>query len=270
MIRRFRNLTEFRAAGLAAGLFTATDNRRSRSWYGNETPTQTAELTLTGNRTLVPAAEALMNQLDAKIEIPRKRFQRNAAGPICIVPDILSGSPTPFRRLHHEPDERAPITILSVVTSSGGIGANVLIKRGTAILALVMALAQVRPITLSAVNILHGADASGETVFSVALPTAPLDLARACYALTSQGFCRYLGYELARKLNRFNGDWPKRYSYGAKKQEYYDYLAKVLAPDPLNTLVIGAAELHDPIINAPLEWINAQIRHFTGSQAEAA
>lgn len=271
MIRRFRSLAEFRAAGEAAGLFTKADKRTyGGSWYGGESPMQTAELTLSGDRKLVPAAEALIKKLDAKIEIPRRTFQCNVAGPICIVPDVLSGSPTPFRRLHHEADERAPITILSIITSSGGIGADVLLKRGTAILALVMALAQVRPITLSAVNIMHGADASGETIFSVSLPTAPLDLARACYALTSQGFCRYLGYELATKLNGFNGNWPKRYRYGATKQEYYDYLAKVLAPDPANTLVIGAAELHDPIVRDPLKWINTQVQRFTQTQAEAA
>jgi hypothetical protein len=158
------------------------------------------------------------------------------------------------------------------IVSSGIIDAPILKKRGTAILALVMALIQVRPVTLHVVATLDGyRDKSGETIFSTQLATAPLDLARACYALTSQGFCRFLNYELGRKLNDFTGGWPSNYSYGsAGGGSYSEYLAKMLSPDPKRTLVIDAAQARDPIVDQPVEWINEQVRRFTSQQEEAA
>lgn len=279
MIRRFPSITAFRAEAQSLGVFDPSRGRKktadgswflhrwydnqSASWYGGETREATEEKSLIGDRTLVPAAEALIRKLDSEVSTPRRIWEPNVAGPLCAAPDVLAGRPTAFRRLREVPDERSPITILSITDSSGGIGANVLLRRGTAILALVMALARVRPVTLHVVGIGIGEDGSGETVLCTQVQTAPLDIARAAYVLTSQGFARRLTYGVSAELNGDNGSWPNGFRYGSPDGGgYYAKLAKALSPDPARTLVIGAAQFHDPILTQPVEWINDQVRRF--------
>jgi hypothetical protein len=239
------------------------------SWYGNETEADTLRKAEVGDMSLVAKAEDQLNKLDSAIETPRLIWERSVAGAFCVVPDVLAGLPTPMRRQTHQRDETNPITILAVTTSSAGISAYTLAQRGTTILALVLALSRIRPVTLHQLTLLDGdKDRSGETIITSEINTHPIDLATACYVLTSAGFARRLTYGLAKRLNNFTGGWPRNYQYGKDKNKYYDYLAQVLAPDPKRCLVIGAAELHDELLSEPITWLNKQITKFTTAQEE--
>ena len=239
----------------------------NNSWFNDESESETLRKAELGDTTLVPLAERELNKLDATLETPRRIWDRSPAGAFCVVPDVLAGLPTPMRRQVFTRDETSPITILACSTSSGGISAKVLEKRGITILALVMALSRIRPVTLHQLTILHGND-DGETVITSEINTHPLDLATACYVLTSAGFARRLTYGLAKALNGFNGSWPSRFSYG-RPAPYYQYLSQRLAPDPTRCLIIGAAELHDELLLHPTEWLNKQIKRFTTEQEES-
>ena len=171
-----------------------------------------------------------------------------------------------MRRFEHEENEHAPITILVNTTSSSGIDAKTLQRRGTTILALVMALIRIRPVSLQAVAILHGAD-NGETVLSATINTAPLDLATACYVLTSAGFSRRFTYNFMRAINASTGGWPRNFNY-FQPQKYYDYLSQILGTGQKQTLVIGAAQLGDELLSNPIKWINDQISRFTQREDE--
>jgi hypothetical protein len=168
--------------------------------------------------------------------------------------------------MEHEQDEAAPITVLVATTCSAGISAATLEKRGTVILALVMALSRVRPVSLQALALTDGSH-EGETIITNVINTNPLDLATACYVMTSAGFARRLTYGLAREKNNFSGGWPRRFTYG-KSGPYYDYLKSRLVADPSKCLIIPAAELHDELLSQPLKWIEKQIKHFTNADAE--
>lgn len=272
MIKRYDSI-----AALRADYVAKNGGQRSRggfgdnSWYNNETEADSLWLAETGDTSLVAKAEQQLNQLDTAIETPRKVWERNVAGAYCVVPDYLSGLPTPMRRQVPQQDDRAPITILVVTTCSAGVSAETMQKRGTTILALVMALTRIRPVSLQVLCTVDGyRDRSGETVITAEINTSPLDLATACYALTSVGFVRRLTYGLAEKLNDFHGGWPQNvgYSYG-KPKPYYDALVKRLSPDPSKTLIIGSAEFHDRLLSDPLAWIEDQINHFTNQNEEA-
>lgn len=268
MIIRYDSTAELRAAYFAKVSTTrAYAYDTSNAWYGGESEADTLRLALDGDTRLVPSAETLLASLDTHIETPRRVWNRSPAGAYTVVPEYLAGIPTYMRRMAYEMDEQAPITILATTTSSAGISAEILAKRGTVILALVMALSRVRPVTLQQLAIMHGADADGETVITSTINTAPLDLATACYVLTSAGFARRLTYGLGKKLNGFDGNWPRKYRYGAP-QSYYNYLKTKLVADPTKCLIIGAAELHDELLTNPLAWISKQISRFTHMQEE--
>lgn len=236
------------------------------SWFNNESEAESIRKARFGDTALVPKAEALLTQLDQAIETPRRQWELAPAGAFCSVPDMLAGRPANMRRMVLTQDEKAPITVLATTTSSGGINASTLQKRGTVILALVMALTRVRPVSLQQLTILDGRD-NGETIITAEINTSPLDLATACYALTSAGFARRLTYGLAETLNRFTGGWPKGYRYG-NSEPYFARLRQELPPDPTRCLIIGSAELHDELLQQPVAWIQKQIARFTQDQEE--
>jgi len=242
----------------------------SASWYDDETENDTLRLAAAGDTKLVPEAEAVLAKLNTEIAVPRRQWERAPAGAFCSVPDVLAGLPTPMRRLAHRQDERAPITILVTTTSSAGIEAAALRKRGTVILALVMALSRIRPVSLRQLTVLDGPrDGTGETVITAEINTTPLDLATACYVLTSAGFARRLTYGLAKCLNDFSGGWPRGYRLGSSSS-YFTALVPRLGLEPKQTLVVASAELYDQLLTSPVDWVNAQVARFTAEQEDAA
>ena len=270
MIRTYDSVAELRQDAIKVGVKDSQYGRdsggfNSLNWFGNETYADTLQKSLVGDTNLVPQAEKLLSQLEQDIEVPRRVWERSPAGAYCSVPDYVNGLPTSMRRMREIGDEHAPITILVMSSCSAGISAQTMQRRGTVILALVMALSRVRPVSLWTVATTHGIDKDGETIMSARINTDPLDLATACYTLTSVGFARRLTYGIAERVNGFNGQWPRKYQYGNPKQ-YYEYLKKVLSQDPTKTLVVGAAELHDELLDHPLKWIKNQINHFVGKQ----
>jgi hypothetical protein len=236
------------------------------SWHGGETRTMSLRLALAGDTTLVPEAEAIINQLDTVIETPRRVWEPAVAGAFCSVPDYLSGRPTNMRRQLIEIDDHAPIHILVSTTSSAAITAEIMRKRGTVILALVLALNRFRPITLRIVDIGDGIQ-DGETIVTAQINTAPLELATACYVLTSVGFARRILYGLKQAVNGFTGRWPRGYNFN-NPSAYYNSLSSRLGLDPKQTLVIGSARNNDPMLQHPLNWIEQQIKRFTQSEKD--
>jgi hypothetical protein len=267
MIIRYDSTAALRAAYIAKGCGSKYSSNGRDSWYNNESEAETLRKAELGDTHLVPSAEQQLAQLEHNLETPTSVWEPNVAGAYACVPDYIAGLPTPMRHMIQEQDETNPITVLAVTTSSAGISSKTLERRGVTILALVMALARVRPVTLQQVSILDGSD-NGETIITSEINTHPLDLATACYVLTSAGFARRLTYGLATKLNGFTGGWPRKYKYG-NATSYYTYLKNILSPsDPKHTLLIESAELHDQLLSDPIRWINNQIAHFTTNDQE--
>jgi hypothetical protein len=271
VIRRYDSIAALRLDAIKF-IFNGGEPRRCQydtegnDWYDNEKPEETYRKTLLGDATLVPIAETLMSKLDTQIETSRRTIVPSVAGGFPCVPDAIIGRPTSMRRMIHEQEDNAPITLLINTTSSAGVDSKTLQKRGTIILALTMALIRIRPVSLQVVSILSGKD-NGETVLIAPINTAPLDLATACYVLSSAGFARRVTYHLMHACNASTGMWPKNFNY-YNPSKYYDYLVGALNLDPKNTLVIGAAQLGDEMLREPVLWINKQIKRFVSSQEE--
>ena len=268
MIIRYDSIAALRNAYIThVGNAKTISDSADMSWCGNETRADVLRKTECGDMSLVPEAERLMSQLDLQIETQRKVWEPNVAGAFCCVPDVLAGRPTNMRRMMHTVDEANPISIFVDIGSTVSVDAATLRKRGTVILALVTALSRIRPTSLFQLHAGSGKD--GQTITASQINTNPLDLATACYVLTSAGFARRLVYGLAEKLNGYDGNWPRGFSTSCQEQ-YYDGLKPQLVRDPENCLIVPKALINDELLHQPVEWITQQIKRFTQQAEEGA
>lgn len=241
-----------------------------RDWRGGESFEQSAAYAENGNDRYVADAERLLEKIRADlIEIPMPQWAPDVAGAFPSVPDFLAGHPENMRRRVNEISDRAPVRIYVCTTSSAGVGADILKKRGTAILALVMALAPIRPVELYAFSIL-GSDHDGESVACTRIPTETLHIGIAANALCGQGWARGLNYGWQEQgPHRANGDWPSRYRYG--KPEARDYIADLVRRmgGADRNLHIPPTELHDEIVRDPVRWVNERLSEYANTDHEA-
>jgi hypothetical protein len=164
----------------------------SASWAGSTMP-EAIDRALSGNAALVPASDRLLAEL-AAINPPSSAWQTQGAvaGGVVNVPAYLAGQPVNMRLRRRIESQGAPLSIIVDCVTSGGVDHGTITRRGAAVLALVRALAGRRPVTLTVIG---GMSQDGKTA-CVAIPidTAPLDLARAAWALGSVEVARHLAY----------------------------------------------------------------------------
>ena len=164
----------------------------SEKWAGSTMP-EALDRALSGNAALVPASDKLLAQLEA-INPPTSAWETQGAvaGGVANIPAYLAGQPVNMRLRRRVESQGAPLSIIVDCVTSGGVDHATITRRGAAVLALVRSLAGRRPVTLTVIG---GMCARGKTV-CVAFPidTAPLDLARAAWALGSVEVARHLAY----------------------------------------------------------------------------
>ena len=270
MIKFYDSISALRAEAIKLGIETSSsryaggpNSYSGLDWYNGENIADTLRKSAYGDPSLVPQAEAYINSFNKPIDSSRKVWEPAPAGAFPIVPDFCMGLPTSMRRRQTIVDDIAPINILVCTTSSAGIKAEILAKRGTAILALVMMLSASRPVTLRVIQTTDGTD-NGETILVSTINTSPLDLATACYALTSSGFDRRLSHFIAGELNHFKGGWPRGYNFMKNENNpYLTALPERLGFNPLDTLLVSPTYLTDTLVTAPLDWIQTQLDRFT-------
>lgn len=228
------------------------------SFYGdNATASRAWEKATLGDSALVAEAEKLLEAFSIDAHTTRTKRENWLFGAVPNVPAYLSGSPYSMRRKVRYQDDTAPLTICASLSTSAGITADLLMKRGTAILALVMRLAELRPIQL---RLFHEAGNGGSTnlfqVFDV--QTQPLALASACHALTSANYQRGIALCLQALCGMPSyGPWPKNRH---DSRAYREYLQ--LGEEDL--LIMGA---HISEFNHPHEWLKKQLAKY-GEQPE--
>lgn len=228
------------------------------SFYGsNATAANAWEKATLGDSSLVAEAEKLLETFSLDAHTTRTKRENWLFGAVPNVPAYLSGSPYSMRRKVRYQDDTAPLTICASLSTSAGISAELLMKRGTAILALVMRLAEMRPIQL---RLFHEAGTGGRInlfqVFDV--QTQPLALASACHALTSANYQRGIALALQSLCGMPSyGPWPGNRHDSKAYREYLQLSAEDL-------LIMGA---HISEFNNPHEWLKKQLAKY-GEQPE--
>jgi hypothetical protein len=168
------------------------------SWTGGLDREQVRKALIHGDARYVPEAEAAIKDVtdDIRFETLRPEWESSIAGAIPDVPAFIVGLPKAMRRKVTHTTEQAPIKLFVNLASSGGIPVEKLKQRGICLLALVIALTQVRAVEMFIF------DAEEKFAYMVKMPTAPLDVGLASFLLVDQSFTRGLGYHYAEHFMR--------------------------------------------------------------------
>lgn len=259
-VKRFDSWSDFVHAVSQADVVGAES--ASTSWAGLDYETA-LEYAKTGDERLVERAQALLDKLESVEDgIPTRQWSASPYGAYPCVPDYLAGMPDCMRTIAPTGDI-APIGIYCSTTSSGCIDTISMQKRGTAILALVLKLQQIRPVELYLTAELGSYDCSSFEI--IPIDSKPLSLAHACYALTSAGFARQLTYSYARAKLGSTGRWPIGFTYGYESATYERCFREAcgLSGDDMH---IGAIHAHDALLADPIKWVNQQIVRYSALQ----
>lgn len=262
-IVRFNSLGDFaRRCGEVSAIHRHEGGAYS-GWYGDITYEMALSRAISGDDSLVSEAMAILDKLEASIESTSSQWFASPIGAYPVVPEFLVGLPDCMRRRVSVASEVAPVSVYVSTTCSGSIDSETMLKRGVAILALVLKLQAVRPVRLFLLAETHGANSEGELLQAIEINSQPLDLATVCYALTHVGFARWLTYSLARELAGFNGSWPREYKSGGQAWEM-----RLRASLDLESqdLYIGAAREWDPCITDSINWVNQQVARACNSE----
>lgn len=246
----------------------ADDNINSPGdWYGPDSWSKTIEKARNGGEeTYVSQASSLMERIQAQFEATMPSWVAGVAGAYPCVPDALIGLPESMRRRVNTESDNAPISIWIPTTCSAGIDQKTLIARGVAYLAFAMALVSSgRAVELYAVAFGNGNDKAKETVITARIPTNPLSLSEACFALCNVSYTRRISYAAKYALNNgCNGRWPEAYASNSAA-----YCVDVAKRHGI-TFCAPPAYLTDAkeIAADPVKWLNSKMAGITALLGE--
>jgi hypothetical protein len=256
-------------AGFAEAADSVPGSRRERSgsWCGGMSFNESLACVRAGDLSAVPESEKLLSEMESHVFVARRfRIIDDVTGALPNVPAYLAGVPANMRRRVRTVSPAAPLSVFVDLTSSAGISADDVRKRGTAILALVRLLANVRPVEIWA---FVGLGSQGRANYvAVRLDTAPLDLARAAHMLTHASVARALGYGIAEHALRSQGGWP----YGnveLQRKHGAAIMSRVVNPGS-DVLFMPPIHLSDASVKNPVKWIRDMLAQYGGNVVENA
>jgi hypothetical protein len=203
-----------------------------------------------GDDAQVPRATLLLEKmLLTSNEVPVRQWVASPMGAYPVVPDFLSGMPTPMRVIEMTEDDSTPLKVWVDITSSAGVSLEELEARGIAILALILKLQTVRPVDL----VLCCGTQSENCGLVIHWPTRPLDLATTCFALSNGAFARYAVYGLIRQ---HTGSYLGGLLGSVEAMREFFFI-------PEKDLVVPSAHLFDEVMRTdPVKWVNQQLEKY--------
>lgn len=187
-------------------------------------------------------------------------WERSICGAYPVVPEFLAGVPNPMRRRVQVASDKTPVRIIIDLNSSMSVSADVLLKRGLAVLALAMGLAQERAVELwglvSLARVNENTDDQAGIMWCIACSGEPLDLSRVAASLASPAFCRGAGYALCCEHLRANVTCRGLGGRDGDRHERQAREALGLTPDDV---FIRPVDASDPLVTRPVEFIQKQL-----------
>jgi hypothetical protein len=239
------------------------------SFIGGLTWDQALRMAVEGDAAAVAASDALLSQLEdaGDIYATRRRTIDDVVGGVPNVPAFLAGHPASMRRRVREQHEAAPLSVVVDLTSSAGISAADVQRRGIAVLALVRALTARRPVELW-VGCSIDADAMrGAFHMYARVETTPLDLLRAAHWISHPSMSRGLIYATGRALYGYRGSWP--YGRGPLTAEHGRLVLSRALPHATDVLYVPAIHASDALVSQPLAWVRQQLAKHAGDAPDA-
>lgn len=223
---------------------------------------QIAKSVIDGNDKAARASDEFLAAFES-VELAawgRRNFD-NVAGSVPIVPAYLSGNPMNMRTKRRQQFEAAPLAVIVDSTTSNGIGAEHMAKRGAAILAFCRAVSIRRPVELWAFGGLGGYGGEVRAVFAGhRLETSPVDLSRAGPTLATASWTRNVLYAICTKHGS-NGAWP--YNAGGPMPESdMEKLFREAMPHLADVLCIPGILKTNDMVTRPVDWIRAALEKY--------
>ena len=225
------------------------------AWCGGLDRSETLHCAAYGDDGNVPRAHDVMDKLQGSIETPRALWRRNVGGCYPVVAEHLQGIPDAMRERRRLRDASHPITVYASIMASCTVSAEDMMKRGIAILALVLKLQAIRPIKLYAVC---------PWVYStllIEIPTRPLSIAHAAFCLSHPAFFRRLGHEVlfstGDRCTAMADDPSVPARLGMRPTDLYVGTG-VSSLDWTG----GAKSEYATVLQDPVGWINETIRRY--------
>lgn len=272
MVKRFDTYEEFIAyTDKARDSYGHKTKAHSHSWDNGLNFNQSIAAARQGDESYVAEANKILDKLEEVCEGSPARIWHSAPfGAYPVIPEYLSGSPTPMRA-QGDVGDISPVSVYVGVTMSAGINSTLCLKRGAAVLALVLQLQKIRPVDLFFLSETHGVT-DGNLFLVIPCDSKPLSVAHAAFALCHPAFTRRLTYTVAGDVDQFthggnNGGWPNDYPFRAFSESSVDKYTGILRRElnlTENDLYIRATYLEDPLIVDPVKWINSQIERYNG------
>jgi len=235
-----------------------------REWLGECTFNQAMEWGVVGNDKHLAKVMHVMNEVEATLgETTSKTWRRRPAGMFPSVPDAIMDKPDSMWRKEDENSDRAPITIWVNSVSSGGWGENELSKRGAAIAALLLKLAQFRPVKLNLLMMVGQSQKARNYCNVVPVESAPLNVSQLAHILCNPGWHRHQ-YPIA--SNGWDSDlsWDSifiKHNHDPNKPEFVADMKTFLDMAPQD-LYVPQAYLMDEMVRDPVAWVKRTLAMY--------
>jgi hypothetical protein len=236
--------------------------RSGDSWLGGMGGEQSTKCLREGDMAGAALADDYLTKVESLVafETHTWRVIHDVTGGVPNVPAYLAGHPLNMRRRQRQVNEQGPLAVVVDLTSSAGVNASDVRKRGCAILALVRALTGLRPVELWAVVGLGEHGSACEILTRI--DTTPLDLARAAHMLTHPSVSRGLGYGYLHHVHASGGGW----NFGdidLQRQTARESLMRVMHPSA-DVLYIAPIFVKDRAISDPVAWLKDMLAKHGG------
>lgn len=205
-------------------------------------------------------ARELLDKIDSSFrDRDAMQWLPSVAGAYPVVPEYLMGLPDNMRERLSVEDDRAPVRILMESVVSAGLSERECMRRGVAVCALAMRMAEERPVEL---YVFEGMAPMGwNPVLAMArIATDPLNLAQAITVWGSLSFARQITFNHLSKVNNRSGEVSIGWLFTRPGKSREIEIRKALALEPQDVVIQGGflpdAELMD---SNPVEWVHKQL-----------
>lgn len=231
---------------------------KGKSWDAGVSGKESCRKAVSGDITHVAKCKNVVSKLANNVALgPRYGFVPSLAGTRVSVPDYIGGNPKAMRSKQRKDGQCRHVNVYVELTSSQGIDADDLIKRGSVIVALVEQL-QASQVNVD-LHIMCGTDAgNGKDLLQVIkLDSSPIDLSVASFALAHPSFPRNVMYMMARPYG-FTGGWPYYSDRGYDKKNEIAAVKKLLSLSETD-IYIPSVYWNDQLLSNPEQWLNERM-----------
>lgn len=269
VLRRFNDLSELYTYAKEAHFNHQTATHYGAPFCGG-TYREALDTLASGDLSSVAAAQKIIDQMrDQLIFADQHRVVAPAiVGFAPHVPHAIIGHPKTM--LNFIPSEMisstTPINIYAMVNVSAWLSDSQVLSRGIAILSLVLALSQSRPVDLYVGSCSCALDTPTVYGSITRIDTRPLDLAHAAWMLTSTLAIRGLLLTTSRQIA---GDASsRRYSVphaycGPTAPTYEPSLRSLIGMAPQDILIKAGSSLDKAMLDNPIKWVKDMIKAHT-------